>query len=187
MIWKVLRNLATTVLAITIITGVTSFALGQSKPIDEPTREQLQVQISILQDYIKKHQAGAASPDPSLVKAYAEAKKREYEYIAQVMDVNISAFRAQAVASNIILCLVALVVVAGISFAGFQLWKSTSIAGVQTDSNVEISASNVRVTSSVVGVVVLTISLVFLYIYTKEVYHVRLVSSGAEPAAKTPQ
>jgi hypothetical protein len=40
----------------------------------------------------------------------------------------------------------------------------------------------VRITSSVVGVVVLTISLVFLYIYTKEVYHIQIVGAATTQA-----
>jgi hypothetical protein len=72
-----------------------------------------------------------------------------------------------------------IVVVSGISLAGFQLWKDVSAAGVQSNSEFELSASKVRVTSSVVGIVVFTISLVFLFIYTQQVYQVRLIDVSA--------
>jgi hypothetical protein len=152
----------------------------------EPTREQLQLQISIMQDYIKKLETDlktrANSADPVLEKAYIETRKKEYEYLTAIMDVNIGAFRAQRFASGVILFLVVLVVTAGTAFAGFQLWKSVSVAGVQQSSDLEVSASKVRVTSSVVGVVVLTISLVFLYIYAQEIYHTRVISTSQGPA-----
>lgn len=162
-------------------------ALAESAQPAEPTREQLQLQISILQDYIKKLQSDLQNQrtvvDPSLQKAYLDAKKKEYEYLTAIMDINIGAFRAQRIASAVVLFLVVVVVVAGIAFAGFQLWKSVSVAGVQSSNELEVSASKVRITSSVVGVVVLTISLVFLYIYTQEVYHIRILS--AAPQAQT--
>jgi hypothetical protein len=57
-----------------------------------------------------------------------------------------------------------------------------SVAGVQASSDLELSASKVRVTSSVVGVVVLTISLVFLYIYANEIHHLRIIEQTTAPA-----
>lgn len=157
-----------------------SLALAQPKDLTEPTREQLQLQISILQDHIKKLEADAKNQsgiaDPVLEKAYTETKKKEYEYLAAMMDLNIAVFQAQRYASLVILVMVVVVVLAGTTFAGFQLWKSISAAGVQPSSDLELSASKVRVTSSTVGVVVLTISLIFLYIYAKEIYHIRLIS-----------
>ena len=88
------------------------------------------------------------------------------------MDANIQTLNAQWWASYAILCLVIIVVLAGVSFSGFQLWKSITVAGVQPTTDLELSASKVRVTSTVVGIIVLTISLVFLYIYTVQVYKI---------------
>ena len=163
-------------------------AFAQSSPANEPTREQLQTQIAIMKDYIKKleENAGNRSVDPELQKAYIAVQKKRYEYLAAVFQINIDAYRAQQTASTVILFLVVFVVAAGILFAGFQLWKSVSVAGVQSTSDLEVSASKVRVTSSVVGVVVLTLSLVFLYIYTKEVYHIRVVGAAAAQTDTAP-
>ena len=146
----------------------------------EPTREQLQTQISILLDQIKALQAAnattqAVSIDPDLRSAYLEAKKKEYEYVTKVMQLNIEAFNAQRWSAYAILFLVVVVVISGISFSGFQLWKSISVAGVQTTNELELSASKVRVTSSVVGIIVLMISLAFLYIYTVQIYQIRIL------------
>jgi hypothetical protein len=51
--------------------------------------------------------------------------------------------------------------------------------GVELTSNLEISASSVRITSSVVGVVVLVISLAFFYLFLQEVYTIQPSGSGA--------
>jgi hypothetical protein len=166
-----------------------SSAAAELKDAAEPTREQLQLQISIMQDYVKKLEADLKSrpaENAELEKAYIETRKKEYEYLTAMMDVNIRAFQAQRFASSVILFLVVLVVVAGTGFAGFQLWKSVSVAGVQASSDLEVSASKVRVTSSVVGVVVLTISLVFLYIYANDIYHLRVIGQADMPAEARP-
>ena len=158
-----------------LATNYSVFAQENNAP--GPTRQQLQLQISILLDYIKTHEPLANDPvNSDLMKAYVAAKKKQYEYQIAEMDVTIAAFQTARIASNVVLGLVVLVVIAGITFAGFQLWKSVSIAGVQQTSDLELSASKVRVTSSVVGVVVLVISIAFLFIYTKEIYPITVVS-----------
>jgi hypothetical protein len=173
--------------AISILLLLIVSAYAQQDVTVSPTREQLETQISILQDYIKKHETtGIADPGTAeLQKAYVAAQKKEYEYLISEMDVTIAAYQTARIASDVVLALVVLVVVAGVGFAGFQLWKSVSVAGVQASSDLEISASKVRVTSSVVGIVVLIISLAFLYIYTKQIYGVEIVA--APPVQGAPQ
>src|SRR5207302_11050034 len=116
---------------------------------------------------------------------YITVQKKRYEYLTAAFEVSIDAYRAQQTASAVILLLVVLVVVAGLTFAGFQLWKSVSVAGVQASSDLEVSASKVRITSSVVGVVVLTISLVFLYIYTTQIYTISYLTPPGRSASTT--
>jgi hypothetical protein len=165
-------------IALLLLSAAPTHTQPASEP--EPTREQLQTQISILLDQIKALRAAnattqAASIDPDLRAAYLEAKKKEYEYVSKVMELNIEAFNAQRWSAYAILFLVVVVVISGISFSGFQLWKSVSVAGVQTSNELELSASKVRITSSVVGIVVLMISLAFLYIYTMQIYQIRIL------------
>jgi hypothetical protein len=143
----------------------------------EPTKEQLQTQVSILLDRIKELKAERAQIDPQLQSAYIEAQTKQYQYIAKMMEINIRVLNAQRWASYAILFLVVIVVLSGISFAGIQLWKSISAAGVQPTTDLELSAAQVRITSNIVGVIVLTISLVFLYIFTTEVYPIHLVQA----------
>ena len=181
-----MRKTARVWIAALILYLLGSFASGQSRAVEQPSSEQFQTQIAILQDQIKKLQTNNAelqqrvtTIDPDLGEAYKQAKKKEYAYYVDLMDANVKAFYAQRIATYVILILVFIVVVSGISFAGFQLWKGVSAAGVQSNSEFELSASKVRVTSSVVGIVVLTISLVFLFIYTQQVYQVHLIDVSA--------
>ena len=98
-----------------------SGARCREKLLEKPTREELQIQNAIMRDYIKKLEAAGYAnqlTDPELVKAYV---KKQYAYQMEAMDVTIEAFRSQKIASLVILCLVILVVVAGVLFAGFQL------------------------------------------------------------------
>jgi hypothetical protein len=143
----------------------------------DPTREQLQTQISILQDEISTLKKQLAAKDEDLYSKYEEVKKKEYDYQAKLMDFNLETFQTQWIQTYTIMALVVVVVFAGVVFSAFQLWKSVGAAGVQLNSEMEMSAKNVRITSSVVGVVVLVISVAFLYIYTHEVYQLRFVDS----------
>jgi cell division protein FtsB len=161
-----------------LMTPTSLRAQEQSAP--SPTTDQLRTQISILQDQIKalsqvndQYRKRAELADDKVFEAYVDLKKREFTYYARLMDVNIDTFRVQKFASYVVLFLVCIVVTSGVLFSGFQLWKSVSVAGVQASNDLEISAAKVRVTSSVVGIVVLTISLAFLFIYTREVYTIR--------------
>jgi hypothetical protein len=184
------RTLFFILLALIVLPIGVFYDQAQSAEQAEPTREQLQIQISILLDRIKAVETAntqlrqQVDIDPGLRSAYVDAKKKEYQFIARVMEENIQAYDAQWWASYAILFLVIMVVVSGISFAGFQLWKSISIAGVQTSNDIELSAAKVRVTSSVVGIVVLAISLAFLYIYTQQVYQMVTIQPSSSSSAR---
>src|SRR5262249_55604010 len=105
----------------------------QAEPI-EPTREQMQLQVDIMRDQIQKLESelkNVSANDPELEKAYFLTKVKQYQYIRDIMDVNLAVLKAQQFASNVTLWLVAIVTIAGIAFAGFQLWKSVTVAGIQ--------------------------------------------------------
>ena len=162
-----------------LVLGVLACVLFSSSARNEeqpPTLEQLQTQIAILQDQVGKLKAQLAQRDSALYAKYIEAKKKEYDYQTKLMDLNIETFQTQWLQTYTVMALVIIVVIAGVSFAAFQLWKSVNIAGVQLNSELEMSAKSVRITSSIVGVVVLVISIAFLYIYTHEVYQLRFTN-----------
>lgn len=144
---------------------------------ETPTQEQLQTEISKKDDEIAWLKKELAFRNSDLYEKYKEAKKKAYDYDIKVMELNLETFQTQWLQTYTVMTLVVLVVVAGVVFSGFQLWKSIGTAGVQLNSEMELSAKNVRVTSSVVGIAVLVISIVFLYIYAHEVYQLRFIDS----------
>lgn len=167
-------------LAVLLFAGPRPSSAEEKEP--PATLEQLQTRINLIADYVKRlegQMTNGLDSDSRITEAYVAARVKDFEYRAELRDAAIKAMKLQRLASNVVLFLVVVVVGAGVGFAGFQLWKSVSVAGVQNSTDLELSASNVRVTSSVVGVVVLTLSLAFLYIYTKEIYHIKFVDPGA--------
>jgi hypothetical protein len=164
----------------------------------EPTREELQLQISIMRDYIKKLETGKkpddtgdgeAAPrlpdnvDPDVLKAYKEAQLKQYESLVQQADLINQSFYEQRIILRTSLFLVVLVVIAGVSFSAVQLWQGLGAVGALSNE-LEISASKVRLTSSVIGVVVLTISLAFFYVFVSGSLKVERAGSSSTVAAE---
>src|SRR5262245_21259056 len=111
---------------------------------DEPTGEHLQIQIDVMRYHIAKSESEANNRsypyDPIVEKAYVETRVKQYQYIRDVMDINLAVLNSNRFASGVVLWLVALVTVAGIGFAGFQLWQGASRNGAKLSSDLEISA-----------------------------------------------
>ena len=84
--------------------------------------------------------------------------------------------------------MVVIVCLSGVLFSGYQLCKATAPApvGGSVDksnadplaTNVELSWQNVRMTSSVIGLVVLVISVAYLYLFLKEVYRIDMIGQA---------
>jgi hypothetical protein len=167
-------------LSLLLIFGSIGSVSAQPAAPSEPTREQLLLQIDILKDQVKRLQARPpATPfmdDPEVLQAAKNAQKKTHEFVSASVDLSIGVLRDQRYASTAVLVLVILIVVSGILFAGFQLWKSVAV-GPQPTNDLEFSAAKVRITSSVVGVTILVISLAFLYIYSKEIYVVKTIDA----------
>jgi heme/copper-type cytochrome/quinol oxidase subunit 2 len=101
-----------------------------------------------------------------------------YQHEQDLMNASKATLAWQLWASNMLLWVVVLVVAAGVVYSGVQL-AIAARTGTQRDTSLEISAQQVRVTSSVVGIVVLAISIAFLLIFVNQVYQIRPL----EPAA----
>jgi hypothetical protein len=98
-------------------------------------------------------------------------------YRKAVIDHNIATLKQiqavydwQVIASDVLLCLVGVIVAAGLLFAGFQLWQAVKLGQPQTQSDLEVSASNFRLTTSTVGIVILALSFFFFYLFVKDIY-----------------
>lgn len=130
-----------------------------------------------------------------LAEAQKSALLREYQYSREKYDILIAGYTEQRTANRIVLGLVVLVVAAGIVFSAYQLWKGVGPAAApglvgapeantrdaSPASDVEVSLSKIRITSTVIGIIVMVISIAFFYIYTKELTSIHVVGiSGTE-------
>jgi hypothetical protein len=168
---NIITALAIAVLFLTLSAPVS----GEAPPSVEPTREQLATQIEILKDELKRNEQQLTCPQDEVVRQKCnEALAKRYELQKRLMEVTARGYEAQSVASAVILILVVIVVVSGVAFSGLQLWAAIKIGGVQATQDLEISAQRIRITSSVVGVVILIISLAFLYVYTAHFYAIKV-------------
>ncbi len=101
------------------------------------------------------------------------ALKGYYDYRVAGFDHRARVFEWQLLSSRIIFVLVILIVVVGLYFSWLQF-----IAGLRENANPEkmsttVEASptgGIKVSSPVLGVIILTLSLVFFYLYLVHVY-----------------
>ncbi len=101
------------------------------------------------------------------------------EYFHHIMESNRhqrDVFRWQLFSAKIIFASVILLVVAGIYFAAVQfhhgLKKGSSATG---ETEFEASLKGIKVSSPVWGVIILTISLAFFYLYLEHVYPIEFI------------
>lgn len=92
----------------------------------------------------------------------------EYQTFAAAHFEKVAAANLWAVYA--ILIISCLVVVAGVVFTGVQLWYVVQKGGPQQNTEMEASAQRFRLTTSFVGVTVLSLSLVFLYLFASAFY-----------------
>jgi hypothetical protein len=104
-----------------------------------------------------------------------------YQHEQDLMQASKAALDWQLWASNVLLWVVVLVVTSGIVYSGLQLGLAAR-TGKQRDTTLELSAQRVRITSSVVGIVVLALSIAFLLIFVNQVYQMRPLELPASAA-----
>ncbi len=114
---------------------------------------------------------------PELSEKYLQSAIARQNYEIMLFQHVDDALKWQRFASNILLWVVVVVVFSGLTLSGMQLMKSIR-TGIQESNKVEISANKVRITTSVSGIVVLIISLAFLYLFIHEVYNLKVASGG---------
>ncbi|MDK8463468.1 hypothetical protein [Marinobacter sp. SS13-12] len=105
--------------------------------------------------------------------AMQAALKAYYDYRAEGYDHRQGVFEWQLLSSRIIFVVVIALVGAGIYFSWLQFradLKKTGNEGDRGVSTLEASTSGIKVSSPVMGVVILVISLLFFYLYLQYVY-----------------
>ncbi len=133
---------------------------------------------------------GIVLSDPATRQKYLVAMQRFYEYRANGYAYRSRVFEWQLLSSRIIFIIVLVLVSAGIYFAAVQfhvamlaarrdLLKAPAgdalPAGNPLATQLEISAKGVVVNSSVLGVIILGLSLAFFYLYLVYVYPIQNV------------
>jgi hypothetical protein len=107
-----------------------------------------------------------AALDSASAAAYLEALRGLYTYQAGGFLHRARVFRWQLYSSMVIFAIVHLLVIAGLYFSWMQFQKGTE----ETASEVEFSGTSIKMRSSVLGVIILVISLAFFYLYLVYVY-----------------
>jgi len=112
------------------------------------------------------------SLEPETAQAMQQALKAYYDYRIVGYEHRKSVFTWQLLSSKMIFVIVILLVTAGIYFSWLQFIKGLSAdrGGSSTETTFEASASGIKVSSPVLGVIILVISLAFFYLYLVYVY-----------------
>lgn len=104
----------------------------------------------------------------TLEKAYYNHLKWRFEYPKRVFN--------QQITTGIIISLVVLVlIISGLAFSFWQLEYALSVgdfSSLSTEASIE-TAGKVSINSSIIGAVVLVISLAFFYLYLKNVFQIQ--------------
>ena len=124
----------------------------------------------------------APPPEPTQTRAATERalayadEATLAEYARWAVGHRQDVFRWQLWSSRVIFGFVHLLVFAGVVFSGIQFWRSMRTpwwvkgGGEEVGGHIELSAGGVKITSPVLGVIILGLSLAFFYLYLVYVY-----------------
>jgi uncharacterized membrane protein len=109
-----------------------------------------------------------------------------YEDHIHSLDYNRRVFEWQMFSTQVAFWIVIGLVASGLVFAGIQFRRAMGTAGPGDDmkTDIEFSGKGIKVSSPVLGVVILAISLGFFYLYLRHVYPIEY-ARGAPGAAQT--
>ncbi len=108
--------------------------------------------------------------DPKTGEKYQAAMQRYYEYLFSGFEHRQRVFEWQLLSSKVIFGVVLVLVFAGIYFAAVQFHIALREKIKEEPSQIEASLTGIKVSSSVLGVIILVISLLFFYLYLVYVY-----------------
>ena len=115
-----------------------------------------------------------ARRDPSVRAKQAEAAREFYDYKIQGYRHRRGVFQWQLFSSRLIFLVVVLLVFAGIYFAAVQFHVGLGRKGRAREAaavtEIDASLKGIKVSSPVLGVIILTLSLAFFYLYLVYVY-----------------
>ena len=111
-----------------------------------------------------------AGLDPKTNERYQAALQRYYEYLFSGFEHRQRVFEWQLISSKVIFGVVLVLVFAGMYFAAVQFHIALHEKVKGEPTQLEASLSGIKVSSSVLGVIILVISLAFFYLYLVHVY-----------------
>jgi hypothetical protein len=109
-------------------------------------------------------------PDPQTRALYLSAMREYYAYCNTRLQHRRSVFGWQLLSAKIIFVAVLLLVFSGIYFAAVQFYSGLKTNAAPQTTEIVASMKEVKVTSPVLGVIILVISLAFFYCYLVYVY-----------------
>lgn len=175
-----IRHLLALVLA--CIVATTALAPVHAAEEGEAGASQPQSRIDRMVEALKHKEGTKVEPeptDPALLDeqgrvAQQRAFRAYYDYRTEGFDHRRRVFEWQLLTSRIIFVLVVALVAIGIFFSWLQFRRGLGPHGdsgvKQETTTFEATAKGIKVTSPVLGVIILTISLAFFYLYLVYVY-----------------
>lgn len=108
---------------------------------------------------------------PDVADSYLTALKAQYDYKTQGFGHRSKVFAWQYYSSIVIFGMVVMLVAAGFYFSWVQFRRDLMVPGTGGESTeLELSAQGIKIQSSILGVIILVVSLAFLYLYLVYVY-----------------
>jgi len=101
----------------------------------------------------------------------SEVSKKRNEYLVFSLEHRKQVFSWQLQASKWIFVIVMLIVISGLVLSYMHFYKSLKNPASSSDtSNLDMSASGIKMTSSVIGLMILVLAIAFLYLYLLHVF-----------------
>ena len=181
------RGLGAAALALTLIAGL-GVAIAQEGGQGGSQTDERRQRLEDFDPGAASDQAGADlafpdAPDPTAASAettaaYQATLQAYYAYRKAGYEQRLGVFAWQSLSTKIIFFVVLLLVLAGIYFAAIQFHaglrrRDQADPAKPDETELSLSLSEVKVRSPVLGVIILTISLAFFYLYLVHVYPIR--------------
>lgn len=112
-------------------------------------------------------------PDPEARAACLESQIARYTYQADSLRLRFQVFHWNHVSTVITFFMVMVIVAIGLFFAGVQFFSDRRRGKSSEKTDIKMSTEGLEVSSSVLGVIILTISLAFFYLYLVYVYPIQ--------------
>lgn len=115
---------------------------------------------------------------------FYKAEEDYYEYENKLRMQTLAVLRWQLAASYVVLALVVIVTGLGVVLAYKEVQQAIKI-GQSNESSMTLEARKIQITSAVTGVVILVLSLFFLFLFLEKVYQLDPISLGRSDAVTT--